>query len=459
MAFVEKRGNGYRITVYDGYSVAGKQVKRHKTWTPAPGMTEAQIKRELEKQKVFFEEECKSGRGINRSIKFQDFAEKWFTEYGNTHLRATTRASYRGLSKRVYEAIGHLRLDRITPGTLNKFYLQLSGLAPNRTRSVVAKIDIRGFLESQGVSISGAAERTDLSVSTIKAILSGKGVALKSARKLTAAFGVPLETWFAPSKANEIALSAKTIHHYHAFISSVLERAVRWNYIPENPCRRVDPPKLERKMIRCLNKEEAKRFLQLLQKEDAEKQAIFYTFLFCGLRRGELLGIEWSDLDFRAKTLTIQRSSLYTKEDGVFTDTTKTESSKRTIVMSDELVLVLLRHKAAQEKLRKQVGEDWVESNRVFSEWNGAPMSPNRPYNMLRRLLEKNGLPAVSLHSLRHTNATLMIQSGTDIRTTSERLGHSKTSTTMDIYVHQIKSANEHAAANLSAALAFEEGA
>jgi integrase len=127
--------------------------------------------------------------------------------------------------------------------------------------------------------------------------------------------------------------------------------------------------------------------------------------------------------------------------------------------MSDELVLVLLRHKAAQEKLRKQVGEDWVESNRVFSEWNGAPMSPNRPYNMLRRLLEKNGLPAVSLHSLRHTNATLMIQSGTDIRTTSERLGHSKTSTTMDIYVHQIKSANEHAAANLSAALAFEEGA
>jgi integrase len=332
----------------------------------------------------------------------------------------------------------------------------LQGKQTSSSHSVIAKAGIKDLLRKQGLTIAATAQKAALGQTTVKAILAGKTIARKTAEKLANALDAQEKDLFVPVEAQEKPLAAKTIHHYHAFISSILDRAVKWGYISDNPCRRVDPPKLQRRMIQCLNKDEAKRFLECLQSESVEKQAIFYTLLFTGVRRGELLGLEWSDIDFRKKTITIQRTSLYTQADGLFTDTTKTESSKRTIVVSDELLDVLRKHNDEQKIMKKTAGEDWVNSNRLFIEWNGAPMSPNKPYHMLQRLLKKYNLPTVSLHSLRHSNATIMIESGTDLRTTSDRLGHSQTSTTMNIYVHQIKSANERAAENISKAFSLK---
>ncbi len=453
MACVEKRGKGYRITVYDGYGVDGKQIKRHKNWTPATNMTDYQIKKELERQKILFEEECKSGRVINHAIKFKEFAEKWFEEYAISHLRITTLSNYRDLSKRVYRSIGHLRLDHIKPGVLNKFYLELSGLTESESRSVIPKHDLKPLLSSTGLTYTMFAENAGISISTVKTAMRAHPISRHTADKIAVALDMKFDDLFEPTKITQAKLAPKTVHHYHAFISSVLERAVKWGYIPDNPCRRVDPPKLERKPFKLLSKEQARVFLKNLVNEDIEKQALFYTLLFTGVRRGELLGLEWSDVNFKEMTLTIQRSSLYTQADGMFTDTTKNESSKRTITISEELIDILRRLKQHQNEMRDEIGNMWIESNRLFTEWNGAPMSVNRPYNMLRRLLKKYDLPLVSLHSLRHTNASIMIDSGIDPRTTADRLGHSQTSTTMNIYVHQFKSSNERAAENISKAL------
>ena len=450
MAYVEKRGNGYRIVANEGFDADGKRIRRQKTWVPAPGMTAAQIRKEVERQRILFEEECKNGCVINRAIKFQDFAEKWFDEYAQSHLRATTMSTYRLLTHRTYAAIGHIRLDQINASTLNKFYLELQGLYVSKSARMIALPELKVLMSSRGMTAAQLAEKTALSPSTIKRVVGCKSVVYSTAAKVSDALGAPLETLFRREDSQAVKLAAKTVRHYHAFISSVLERAVKWGYLTENPCKRVDPPKLERRSIKCLNKEEARRFLQCLAGENVEKQAIFYTLLFTGVRRGELLGLEWTDVDFEEKTLIIQRSSLYTQAKGVFTDTTKNESSQRTISISPELIEVLRRHKAEQDNMRCQLGDAWIHSNRLFVEWNGAPMSPNKPYNILRRLLAKYKLPAVSLHSLRHTNATLMIAAGTDIKTTASRLGHSQTSTTMNIYVHQLRSSNELAADNLS---------
>ena len=169
-----------------------------------------------------------------------------------------------------------------------------------------------------------------------------------------------------------------------------------------------------------------------------------------------MLGLEWSDVDFKKNTISIQRTSLYTADDGLFTDTTKMESSKRTLIMSNELAEVLRRYKAYQDEMRALANTAWIESNRLFTEWNGAPMSTNKLYNTFQRLLKKYGLPKVSLHSLRHTNATIMIEVGTNLSTMSNRLGHSQTSTTLNIYVHEIRSADAQVAESLSKALSFE---
>ena len=230
---------------------------------------------------------------------------------------------------------------------------------------------------------------------------------------------------------------------------------MKWGYIYENPCKKIDPPKVDKKQIKCFSTEQAKIFLKGLENECLKYRVIFCILLFTGMRRGELLGLEWSDIDFEKYTVTINRTSLYTVSKGTFTDTTKNEYSLRTIYVSKELIDLLKLYYEEQQREKVALGDLWVDSNRICIQWNGKPMSTNTPYEILQKLLKKYELPQVSIHSLRHTNATIMIESGTDLKTTSARLGHSQASTTMNIYVHQIKSSNEHAAENISKALAI----
>lgn len=113
MANIIKRGDSYRIKVFCGYDVSGKQVVQTKTYKPDEGMTPNRIKKEVQRQAVLFEEACKVGQ-ITSSIKFETFAEHWFEEYAKINLRNTSYERQRQLTQRVYPAIGHLRLDKIT---------------------------------------------------------------------------------------------------------------------------------------------------------------------------------------------------------------------------------------------------------------------------------------------------------------------------------------------------------
>ena len=125
MPTITQRNGTYRIRVSCGYDSNGKQIMQSKTWKPAPGMTKKQIEKELQRQAVLFEEEC-DGLSLGGNIKFADFAEQWFTEYAEKRLKARTIARSRQLSVRTYEAIGHLRMDKITTRHVQKFINNLS---------------------------------------------------------------------------------------------------------------------------------------------------------------------------------------------------------------------------------------------------------------------------------------------------------------------------------------------
>ena len=124
MATIRKRGTTYQIRVSCGYDVHGKQVEQSMTWKPTAGMTPKQIEKELNRQAVMFEEACMNGQ-VTATIKFQEFAEQWFKEYAAIKLKTQTIRCYHNYEKRTYEAIGHLRLDRITTRTLQKFVSDL----------------------------------------------------------------------------------------------------------------------------------------------------------------------------------------------------------------------------------------------------------------------------------------------------------------------------------------------
>lgn len=356
------------------------------------------------------------------------------------------------ISKRVYQAIGHMRVGQIQPHHLLEFYDALSKLDHKGAVYYIANTDIKSLLAEKGINTAQFSSIVHISRRTLSRIYLGDKVYKETAEPIAKFFGLPLEKLFSPTSRGG-KLAPKTIKHYHTFISSVLERAVKWQIIAENPCRRIDPPKMVKQEIQCMDANEAARFLACLENEPIQDRALFSLLLFMGMRRGEALGLNWEDIDFETGVITIRRTSQYLPKKGMYEDATKTEQSKRSIRAPSVVLEILKEHRSSQNIKRLSLGDQWKCSPRVFTNCNGSDMSVNMPYKRLKAIESKYGLPNVNLHSLRHTNATLLIQQGVSIRTVSGRLGHSQTSTTMNIYAHQLQSADAAAAEALELAL------
>jgi integrase len=250
-------------------------------------------------------------------------------------------------------------------------------------------------------------------------------------------------------------LSPKTQSHYLSFISDVLSYACRLDLLQDNPARRVKIQRAKRPEKKIYTVEEAERFLELMQSESLPFQCFFLLAIYGGFRREELLGFEWSDIDFKNHVVTVNRASLYTKDLGVFTDVPKTKNSHRSIKLPDCIFPTLQRYKIKQAERRLKLGDKWINSNRLFTTWNGKPQHPSCMPKTLKRFCNKNGLPYYGIHSFRHLNASLLITSGVDVRTVSASLGHSQTSTTLDIYSHTFEAVQAQASQAIANALPF----
>ena len=445
MATAVKRGNSYKITVSCGYNIDGKQMRMHKTWTPEPGMTERQVKKELERQKVLFEEECKKGDVIDGSMKFAEFAEKWFAEYASKKHKATTFARNQLLMPRINDAIGHIRLDALNKNHLEKFYANLaeSGVRLDvRYRSIA---DFKKLLKKREITKRAFAKLAGVSVYVLDSVTRGDNISVESAHKIADALELPLKKLFKPV-GDKDTLSVTTILHHHRLISSMLSMAVKWRMISFNPCSLVILPRKKHKEAVYLDEEQAMQMLEALEKESMQHQTIVKLALFTGMRRGEICGLEWQDVDFNNSVINVRRSSLYLSGKGVFEDETKTDSSVRSMKVSDDAITMLRTWRVEQAKERLRIGDQWEDHNRLFTAWNGAPIRPDVITSWFHSFVMKNDLPEIHFHSLRHTNATLLIAAGTNLTTVAARLGHADTTTTSKIYAHAIKSADQAAA-------------
>lgn len=445
MATITKRGGTYRIKVSCRYSADGRQITRSMTWQPAPGTTKRQEEKELNRQATLFEERVKTGQFIGSNIKFADFVETWFKDYAEKQLKPNTRAGYKALKARTNTAIGHIRLDRLQPQHILEFYNQLAETGIRADMTYKCKVDFRAKLKERKLTYSAVANAAGLNAQTLTQVSKGKSVSRKTASALCAALNEKFSEWFEPAKeAGE--LSGNTIKHYHGYISSVLNTAIQWQVIASNPCDRIKPPRAEKKETAFLDDEQAVQLLEALQKEPLKYQALYTLILYTGMRREEACGLEWTDIDFENNLIDINKASIYIAGKGVFDDDTKNKSSKRIIKVPASAMELLRAYKAAQAEERLKLGDRWENSGKVFTSWNGKPIHPSTVTNHFRTIIQKNNLPPVTVHGLRHTNATLMIYNGTNIKTVSARLGHSDVSTTSDIYAHAIKTADEMAA-------------
>lgn len=245
-------------------------------------------------------------------------------------------------------------------------------------------------------------------------------------------------------------LNPKTILQHHRVISSILSDAVQWGIINENPASRVKPPKVKKKEIACYDKEQTAALLAALDEEPLKYKIMVMMAVATGLRRGELMGLEWRDVDFKNNSIEIRQTSQYVPGKGVFPKEPKTEESKRLIAVPTAVMRLLKEYKKQQAQERLLAGDLWEGSTRLFTTWDGKPMHPDTISKWFPKFLERCNLPHIRFHDLRHLNATLLIAEGVPLKNVSKRLGHSNISTTADIYAHALRSVDQEAAEKLN---------
>ena len=386
-AKIEKRGEGkYRLNVSAGMGPDGKQVIHRKT-------IEAKSDREAEKQYGLFLAEIQKGNvATSGKMTLKQFYDYWKDHYAEKNLKPKSVIGYNVTFSRIETALGHLYLDKIEPRHLHEFYKNL---------------------EEPG-------------------IYNGR-------------------------KKDQSCLSSVTVQKHHKLLHLLYNKAVKWGFSPYNPCEKVEAPKAKYKRIEIYNQEQTAEMLDLLATEDVKYQAMVLTALTGGIRRGELFGLIWRCVNFDNATVSIEQEILYIPKVGLTTSDLKTSASYRTISLPASVIHVLKSHKAEQaaQRLRlgghikqggKWEGAEEPEDDFVFTTWNGKPGHPDSFNNWLKKFTTKHGLPHISPHAFRHMNATYLLVSGVDVRTVSGKLGHSKTSTTTDIYSHLLKTAEQKTA-------------
>lgn len=380
---IEKRGkNSYRLTVSEGFDLDGKPIIHRKTVHGT--------KKDAEVELAKFVTEIQNGLVIDgKSLKFSEFTEIWKRDYGSKELAPSTYKRYcRMLETRLLPYFGHFYINKIKPTDIMKFYDLLE-----KDTQLVRKKGNNG------------------------------------------------------SKTKK-PLSGKTILEHHRLLRAMLHKAVYWQLIVANPAERVQPPKARKPKRRSYDDEQTKILLEnleLLSSEDTKYKVAIILTVFTGVRLGELMGLEWTDVDFKNGIISINRSSQYLSDMGVFTKVPKTESSIREIAIPEFIISLLEEYKLWYEEQKSIYGELWTNSDRLFVQADGKPMHPSTISKWFVKYVGQIGLPVINFHGLRHTNASLLVAQNIDIAVISARLGHAQISTTLDFYVHPLLSHNRKA--------------
>lgn len=417
MAGIVERNGSYRITVYHGFDENGKRKRITTTFTPESGLTPRKKQKAAEEFARKFEEKITNGESVVADkITLQEFVDRWLEEYAPQNLQPGTIEDYKDeLKSKILPVLGQKKLSEIKPILLNSIFAAMT-----------------------------------------------KDGARKDGRKG--------------------GYSRNTIKKTQDVLSSIMRTATDWDIIEKNPMDKIrtmgDSPGDK---IEFFTPDQAAAFLNYIEKpyktktkghkriddtgieyivgeyeserEMPEQMKILFNLaIYGGLRKGELLALEWSDIDFENNTVNISKSTAVVSGEQIIKEP-KTKNSKRIVSLPGWLVQRIRIMKVERTKYRLSLGDYWQGANWLFIQDNGRQMSYYTPYAAFRDTIDrynkddnnKQKLPSIPFHGLRHTSATLLIAGKQDAKTVAARLGHAQTSTTMNIYVHALKEADKTA--------------
>ncbi|WP_185222794.1 tyrosine-type recombinase/integrase [Parageobacillus thermoglucosidasius] len=238
--------------------------------------------------------------------------------------------------------------------------------------------------------------------------------------------------------------STNYIRKMHQLLHQAFDQAVKWKKISYNPATQADPPSIKKEEMKIWSLNEIHKFLNECKNE--RNYITFLLAIYTGMRRGEILGLKWSDIDFDKKVIHVNRSLAYVPNKGYILTTLKTKNSKRQIPISDNVVKELLIHKAKQEEWKKRLGKAYEDNDLVICTEMGTMQDPRNILRVMRRLCKSSGVTAIRFHDIRHTHASILISSGVDIVKVSARLGHANPKITLEIYAHLLPNIQDNVA-------------
>lgn len=409
MATIQKResakGTTYRIRVYDGQKQVTYNFKPDASWS------ESRTQKELNKAVIEFENKVKTGKVFDgEKLTFKKYCEEWLKEKKSL-LSPTTYEYYNNvINNKFVDTLGSLKMSDIKPKHIKDYILNTKG--------------------SNGKELSPASVKKELAV-----------------------------------------------------LKSIFKTAWEDSIIDNNPTERVKPPKQEAKeKLKYFTLEQAQVFLNILDsplvytyKEHKSRNEntiftvqqykvnhtistqfkLFFTLaLMTGARKGEVLGLTWDDVDFNNGTITISKEVVLLNKE-IIVKEPKTKTSIRSVVLPDSTIKLLKQYRKEWNEYKLIMGSAWEGEKFIFIQSNGKVMHPSTPYHKFIEIIEnynstceneKDKLPKIALHGLRHTSATLLISQNVDVKTVSKRLGHAQTSTTINIYSHSLEKQDRESA-------------
>jgi len=438
------------VTYYD--SVLKCKKTKTKTFIPPKNISESKINYLVEKEAKDFEDSViqivtsNTPQAINdMKIKFKAFATKWINnvkeEKGITYYEEKL-----SMVNYLIEELGEYKLTDIKPSIIQDLFNRIDARKKVVTK-VWAKDNIKDILKEKGISLDYA-ESLGICRTTLICMRCGKNISEEWAINFSEKTNIPFDSIFnIDRKVTDYA--RETNSKIKKALALILGKAVKYGLIDKNYATHeyIDFPQFKKPKIDVMDEEEIKIFYDtILKLNNITQKTALMVFILTGFRRGEVCALRWGDINFKNQTITISRSARKSKELGLIIKDPKTESSKRTISIPSILVDQLFDYKKYVCDKYKNVGYTLTDNSYIFTNQFGDIINIDTFEKWMNKVLIKANLPHHTLHSLRHTNVTLQIAAGVPIVTVSSRVGHSKTSTTTDIYAYSLQGSDKKAA-------------
>lgn len=429
-----------------------KTVIKTTTWKPTEKLSPKQEALEVNLFAQKFETEIKQlysghlGEVIDYNITFSAYGQKWLErvhrEFSPSYYEMSTRAL-----KTANHYIGGYKMKEITPIILQDFFDTIDRLK-KKTLTVKANSRLREVMNEKNIHYKDFRYKYKINSGSLSYALAGKTISRAYADSMARILGVSTEEIFDITETEEFYSAAYMFHIKKAvrciFAMAKKQRLIEHNYASAEY---ISYGRKPQRNIQCMDDTDARKLFEVLSTyPDIRAKTAIMILLLTGMRRGELAGLEWKDIDWETRIVSINRVGVYCKELGIYTKEPKTAGSVRRLTIPALLMEQLVAYKKWYDNTAELWGDRWVHSDRLFVQECGKPIAPDTVHFLLNKLLKESGLRHITVHSLRHTNITLQIAAGVPLVTVAGRAGHSRTSTTTDIYSHFIQSSDKFAA-------------